>query len=207
MTLRMSRVRAYINNPGTCDRHPLRWHCVFLGHHIRSLVASDEAVAYFDERHTLIPVAAGIVTITASYGGLSVSKNITISTETASISSMAIGSSPGTLSGYVNTTDELTITADFDDGTTLTIATTAAASSSWLQPSQLIGWDSAERSVIAVDAEGVLSLKTNYYSTIGITAYDTCGMGSRLEPASTPASWQTPATLTWPPPRRTLRRR
>ena len=145
--------------------------------------SSNENVAYFSAT-TLVPVTTGTVTITATFGGMDQTMEIAITNDEAVITSMAIGSSPGTLTGYVNATDELAIMADFDDGTSLTIASTVAVSSSWLKPSQLFGWNSADSSVIAVNTEGILSLKANHFTSVGITAHDTCGFGITSDTAS-----------------------
>ena len=81
------------------------------------------------------------------------------------------------LNGVVDTTHGTATAVSFSDATTNTLANSGQLTSGWLPPSSLLNFSPALPSVFSVDFEGVLELYNNYYSTVRVSAVDTCGYG------------------------------
>ena len=130
----------------------------------------------------LAPPAAGRITLTATFGGLHASVNVSVSDAATEVTGLSIandvGSPAGTLSGLAGgAKDVLAVTAAFSDGTALTVASSGQASSAWLQPSSFLAFASSAPVALAVSGEGVVTLGANHPTVVSLTASDACGSG------------------------------
>ena len=142
-----------------------------------SFVSSNTGVADFmsepvwrGNNRGLVATNAGQTSITGSFGGLSASMAITVEDSQVPITGLAsandIGSS-GTLKGVVGTTDNIKVTASFQDGTSIAISSSGQTSSSWISPSSLLRFSSAVETAVTVSSEGMVELQGNYHDAVG----------------------------------------
>ena len=150
--------------------------------------SSDASVADFTSapswssiKRGLVAFQSGDTTITGSFGGLSASMDISVVNDEAQIDGLNLANdigASGTLSGVVGITDNIKVTASFDDGTSIALSASGQTSSSWLSPSSLLTFSSAVESAISVSSEGIVKLQSNHYAAIELSATDKCGSGS-----------------------------
>jgi len=141
--------------------------------------SSDTSVASFYSGRFLSPHKVGEVIITGTFGGLSSSMTIMIEDNSASVSSLFIANDIGsssTLTGTVGTSDTISVTAYFDDGTAIVVASTGSPAT-WLAPASFLSFASSVPTSISVSSAGIATLNANYYEEIGLTATDTCDTG------------------------------
>ena len=148
--------------------------------------SSKTAVADFDSSpcfgtncRGLAASAIGSLTMTASFGGLTSALVVTVSVSTTTVTALTVADDVGTAStlvGVVGTQDTLAVTATFDDDTVLVVANEGQTSSDWISPSSFLEF-SSDQDAITVSDEGVVTLATNYYATVTLTATDSCGSG------------------------------
>ena len=117
--------------------------------------------------------------ITGVFGGVSSTMTIVIEDSQASLTSLFIVNNVGassTLTGSVGTSDTLSVTTYFDDGTNIVVAN-SGSTASWLPPASFLTFTSSVPTSIGVSAAGEVDLRANYYKTIGLTVTDACGTG------------------------------
>lgn len=120
----------------------------------------------------MVASQAGATTITGSFGGLSSSMIVTVENTPVAISGLAIANNIGsssTLKGLVDTSDNMKVTASFEDGTSIALSASGQTSSSWLSPSSLLNFSSSAGDALTVSSEGVVSLKGNYYEAVELS--------------------------------------
>ena len=154
-----------------------------------AFTSSDPSVADFTSvpswsgmKRGLVATQAGRTIITGLFGGLNASTTIRVEDVETGIDSLTIASdigSSGTLRGVAGTRDSVKVTASFEDGTSIAIATSGQTlSSSWLSPWSLLNFSSAVESAVTVSRAGMLELKGNYYGIVELSAMDVCGSGT-----------------------------
>ena len=152
-----------------------------------SFVSSNTGVADFTSEpewggnnRGLVATNAGQTSITGSFGGLSASMAITVEDSQVPITGLAIANdigSSGTLKGVVGTTDNIKVTASFQDGTSIAISSSGQTSSSWISPSSLLRFSSAVETAVTVSSEGMVELQGNYHDAVELSVVDVCGSG------------------------------
>ena len=128
----------------------------------------------------LVAAAIGSLVITASFGGLTATKTITVSSAQTGVTSLSLTADVGTAStlrGVVGTQDQLSVTVGFEDGTSLVVGATGsgAATESWINPSSFLAFASSETSAITVSTNGVVELVANYFAPVTLTVDENCG--------------------------------
>lgn len=143
-----------------------------------SAIASLSTLCVSSNCRGLVAASPGTITLTGSFYGISSSLDITISNVRASMVSLSIAATigtSGTLVGVAGTTATMSMSAYFDDGTSMVISNSGATSTGWVSPASLMSFASSQPASISVSSLGVLTLLNNYVGPVVITATDICG--------------------------------
>ena len=145
---------------------------------VASVFVSDDESMVAPTGSTMRGVAAGIATITASFGGEVSSAALTVSATASSASSLAwsVPLSGDTLRAVTGSTRTTTLSVSFAaaDGTLTYSDLGGSTFTNWLDLRTMVTFSSDSSSAVSVSGDGTVQLLDNSHTEVGLTAAMAC---------------------------------